>query len=158
LSDNLRFPPTHLDLELELDLELDIDSEFQPTIVDAGLPQDRAARIAARRAFVEMKQLFLRATEDLSEHKGAFLGRRIRAAADVDDLVQLRGLLVDALREDEARARALRADLYRRLDGAFSEAPRRGRTGLDALHDLHGMPAVWQRRGSDRRTVFGAHA
>ena len=94
MPDSLRFPalpPLELDLELDLP-ELDADA------VDSGLPQDRATRIAARRAFVEMKQLFQRAAGNLSGHKGMWLGRHIRAADDADDLAQLREPLVAALR------------------------------------------------------------
>jgi hypothetical protein len=146
MSDSLRFP---LNL-LELDLELDIPE--QPAApVDAGLPQDRAARIAARRAFVEMKQLFLRAAEDLSGHKGAWLGRRIRAAADADDLVLLRAPLVAALREDEARTRAMRAELYRSLDRAFADGGRR-----TAMGGLPPVPEAWQVWSGDVRTGHGA--
>jgi len=136
---------------LELDLVLDLPELDAPA---AGLPQDRAARIAARRTFVEMKQLFLRAADDLPGHKGAWLGRRIRAAADADDLLQLRTLLVAALREDEARAVALRAELYRSLDRAFGAAERRPGPVPGALPVL---PEAWQVWSGDVRTThFGA--
>jgi hypothetical protein len=138
---------------LELDLELDLPDLDAATAT--GLPQDRAARIAARRAFVEMKQLFLRAADDLPGHKGAWLGRRIRAAADADDLLQLRALLVAALREDEERAHALRAELYRSLDRAFVPDERRVAPRLGVLPTL---PEAWQVWSGDVRsnTRFGA--
>jgi hypothetical protein len=125
---------------LELDLELDLPDNAAPALA-VGLPQDRAARIAARRAFVEMKQLFLRAAASLSGHKGTWLGRRVRAAADADDLLQLRGPIVDALREDEAHARARRAELYRSLDRAFGDGGRRAATGFAGLPAL---PEAWE--------------
>ena len=147
MSDNLRFPLNLLELDLELDLP--VAAEAAP---DAGLPEDRAARIAARRAFVEMKQLFLRAAEDLPGHKGVWLGRRIRAASDADDLVLLRGPLVAALREDEARMRAMRAELYRDLDGAFEDGGRRSASPAARPS----LPEAWQIWSGDVRTAFGA--
>jgi hypothetical protein len=147
MPDNLRFPPM---LTLELDLELDL---HEPAAADAGLPHDRAARIAARRAFVEMKQLFQRAAGNLHGPKGAFLARRIRAACDADDLALLRGPLVAALREDEARARAQRADLYHRLDQAFDDGAHSARPVLD---DWPVLPEPWQVWSGDVRTSFGA--
>jgi len=147
MHDKLRFPPLPpLELDLELDLP-DLDA------VDSGLPQDRAARIAARRAFVEMKQLFQRAAGNLSGHKGMWLGRRIRAAADADDLALLRGPLVDALREEEARAQAQRAELYLSLDRAFEDG---GRPASPELDDLPPLPEAWQIWSGNVRTSFGA--
>jgi len=86
-----------------------------------GLPADRAARIAARRAFVDMKQLFIRSVEKLEHRKGAWLRSQVRAAEDPLDLWLLRGPLLAALREDD-RNRQLRAELYRTLDRTFPEA------------------------------------
>jgi hypothetical protein len=89
----------------------------------AGLPADRDARIAARRAFVGMKALFLRAVEGLEHRKGAWLRAQVRAAEDPLDLWLLRGPLLAALREDDHPAtRNLRAELYRSLDNTFPMA------------------------------------
>jgi hypothetical protein len=148
MSDELRFPLNLLELDLELDLP-----EPAGAPEEAGMPQDRAARIAARRAFVEMKQLFLSAAEGLPGHKGTWLGRRIRAAADAGDLASLRGPLLAALREDDARTRALRAELYRNLDGAFQDGGRRA--GLPAS-ERPSLPEAWQIWSGDVRTSFGA--
>jgi hypothetical protein len=147
MPDSLRFPPLPpLELDLELDLP-DLDA------VDSGLPQDRAARIAARRAFVEMKQLFQRAAGTLTGHKGNWLGRRIRAATDAEDLALLRGLLVDALREDEARARAQRAELYLSLDRAFEDD---GRRASPMEVDFPSLPEAWQVWSGGVRSTLGA--
>jgi len=86
-----------------------------------GLPADRAARIAARRAFVDMKLLFIRSVEKLEHRKAAWLRSQVRAAEDPLDLWLLRGPLLAALREDD-RNRQLRAELYRTLDRSFPEA------------------------------------
>jgi hypothetical protein len=137
---------------LELDLVLDLPDLDEASAT--GLPQDRATRIAARRAFVEMKQLFLSAADDLPGHKGAWLARRIRAAADADDLLNLRVGLVAALREDEERAHALRAELYRSLDRAF--VADEGHAGPGLL-DLPVLPEAWQVWSGDvRSTQLGA--
>ncbi|MET0383236.1 MAG: hypothetical protein ABW032_07430 [Burkholderiaceae bacterium] len=85
----------------------------------AGLPADREARIAARRAFVGMKQLFLRAVENLEHRKAAWLRSQVRAAEDPIDLWLLRGPLLAILREDDLATRKLRAELYKSLDSTF---------------------------------------
>src|SRR5690349_15255547 len=78
-----------------------------------GMPQDRLTRIAARRAFVEMKQLFMRAAEHLDNGKGAWLRAQVRAAEEPNELWVLRNPLLTALRAEDARSRSLRAELYR---------------------------------------------
>jgi hypothetical protein len=95
------------------------DSAFPEAV---ALPASRDGRIESRRAFVEMKQLFIRAVEDLAHRKGAWLRAQVRAAEDPVDLWLLRGPLLSALREDELATRTLRAALYRSLDRTFPEA------------------------------------
>ena len=87
-----------------------------------GLPAARPARIESRRAFVEMKQLFMRAVENLEHRKGAWLRAQVRGAEDPIDLWLLRGPLLATLREDDAGTRTMRAALYRTLDRTFPEA------------------------------------
>ena len=108
----------------ELDSTLGIDSAFPAGLeIDApGLPADRDARIAARRAFVEMKLLFIRAVENLEHRKGAWLRAQVRAAEDPLDLWLLRGPLLATLREDDLATRKLRAELYKTLDQTFPQA------------------------------------
>ena len=106
----------------ELDSTLAGDSAFPADAGSPGLPADRAARIAARRAFVDMKQLFIRAVENLEHRKGAWLRAQVRAAEDPLDLWLLRGPLLAALREDEVATRKLRAELYKTLDQTFPQA------------------------------------
>ena len=89
---------------------------------DAGLPGDRAARIAARRAFVAMKQLFIRAAAPLQDRKGEWLRSQVRQAEDPIDLWLLRGPLLASLRQnDDDGNRRLRAELYRELDNTFPD-------------------------------------
>ena len=89
---------------------------------DISLPAARSARIESRRAFVEMKQLFMRAVENLEHRKGAWLRAQVRAAEDPTDLWLLRGPLLSALREDELGTRAMRAAIYKSLDLTFPHA------------------------------------
>ena len=103
----------------ELDSQLPPESAF-PDHVD--LPASRSARIESRRAFVEMKQLFMRAVENLAHRKGAWLRAQVRAAEDPIDLWLLRGPLLGTLREDDVATRTMRAALYRTLDRTFPEA------------------------------------
>ena len=103
----------------ELDSRLGSDSVF-PDHID--LPDVRSARIESRRAFVEMKQLFMQAVENLAHRKGAWLRAQVRAAEDPIDLWLLRGPLLATLREDDVATRTMRAALYRTLDRTFPEA------------------------------------
>jgi Holliday junction resolvase-like predicted endonuclease len=102
----------------ELDSQLAPESRFG----EIDLPSTRSARIESRRAFVEMKQLFMRAVENLEHRKGAWLRAQVRAAEDPIDLWLLRGPLLATLREDDVATRTMRAALYRTLDRTFPEA------------------------------------
>jgi phytoene dehydrogenase-like protein len=104
----------------ELDSELPSESTYPDHM--AGIPAAQSARIQTRRAFVEMKQLFLRAVENLEHRKGAWLRAQVRAAEDPIDLWLLRGPLLATLREDDVATRTMRAALYRTLDRTFPEA------------------------------------
>jgi len=88
---------------------------------DISLPATHSARLESRRAFVEMKQLFMRAVENLEHRKGAWLRAQVRAAEDPVDLWLLRGPLLGTLREDDVATRTMRAALYRTLDRTFPE-------------------------------------
>ncbi len=104
----------------ELDSELSPEAIFPDGMV--GIPDTRSTRIETRRAFVEMKQLFMRAVENLAHRKGAWLRAQVRAAEDPIDLWLLRGPLLATLREDDVATRTMRAALYRTLDRTFPEA------------------------------------
>ena len=102
----------------------ELDSRLSPESVfdHIDLPDTRSARIESRRAFVAMKQLFMRAVENLEHRKGAWLRAQVRAAEDPIDLWLLRGPLLGTLREDDVATRTMRAALYRTLDRTFPEA------------------------------------
>jgi len=99
-----------------------LDSTLEHVPDDAAGRATRSARIETRRAFVEMKQLFMRAVENLAHRKGAWLRSQVRGAEDPIDLWLLRGPLLATLREDDVGTRAMRAALYRTLDRTFPEA------------------------------------
>jgi hypothetical protein len=62
-----------------------------------GMPEDRQARIAARRAFVNLKQTYLMAIEALPGPRAEWLRFQIRHAAEPADLWLLRAAVFDAL-------------------------------------------------------------
>jgi hypothetical protein len=103
----------------ELDSTLDAESLFLDPM---GVASTRSARIESRRAFVEMKQLFMRAVENLEHRKGAWLRSQVRGAEDPIDLWLLRGPLLATLREDDVATRTMRAALYKSLDRTFPAA------------------------------------
>jgi hypothetical protein len=84
--------------------------------VACGMPADRAARLAARRTFVEMKQVFLRAVATVSGHKGEWLQQQVRQAREPQDLWLMRGAVISALCVQDGNTRNLRAELFACLD------------------------------------------
>ena len=108
----------------------EFDSELAPESGFPEAPATRAERIESRRAFVEMKQLFMRAVENLEHRKAAWLRTQVRGAEDPIDLWLLRGPLLATLREDDVATRTMRAALYRTLDRTFPEAFGRPNVGL----------------------------
>ena len=106
----------------ELDSQLAPESDESRFFCDdISLPATYSARLESRRAFVEMKHLFMRAVENLAHRKGAWLRAQVRAAEDPIDLWLLRGPLLATLREDDVATRTMRAALYRTLDRTFPE-------------------------------------
>jgi hypothetical protein len=83
-----------------------------------GLLDARMARVAARRAFVEMKQCFMRAAAEIG---GEELQRQVRQSAEVTELWRLRSALFGALPRDTVPSE-LRDELRQHLDSAFPEA------------------------------------
>ena len=106
----------------ELDSRLAGDALHPEALERVEEPAIRSARVESRRAFVEMKQLFMRAVENLEHRKAAWLRAQVRGAEDPIDLWLLRGPLLATLREDDVATRTMRAALYRSLDRTFPEA------------------------------------
>jgi len=87
-----------------------------------GLPQDRHARIAARRHFVSMKQQFIAAIARLDGLRGDWLRRQVRQAHEPVDLWLLRGAVFAALGLHDETTRRTRNDLHRVLDSVFPDS------------------------------------
>ncbi len=96
-------------------------NDYQSSLPGAGLPQDRLARLAARRAFVELKQDFMVATAGLPGLRGEWLRERVRKAEDPYSLWQLRHSLFMALGGNELEACTIRHALKTGLDSIFTE-------------------------------------
>ena len=90
-----------------------------PILPGFGLPQDRHARIAARRAFVDLKQQFMASIETLDGMRGDWLRWQVRHANEPVDLWLLRGAVFAALELHDDYARRTRSDLHRVLDSVF---------------------------------------
>lgn len=85
----------------------------------AGLPGDRGARLAARRAFVDLKLTFLAALEGAPNV--GWLSTQVRAAEEPVDLWLLRAPVFAALAGTDAEHRQRRLVLRRGLDSMFPD-------------------------------------
>ena len=91
----------------------------------AGMPDDRLARIAARRAFVNLKLTYLAAVEALPGPRAEWLRFQIRHAAEPADLWLLRAAVFEALPTQTHPAQ--RASLQRGITSVFpSSGPNSG--------------------------------
>jgi hypothetical protein len=88
----------------------------------SGTPQERLARVAARRAFVEMKQCFLDAAADFTGSQAVWLRHQLRQAPDVQALWQLHRAVFAALPCDTERGSHWRDQLRQQLEAAFPDA------------------------------------
>ena len=87
----------------------------------AGLPNDRMAHLAARKAFVELKSAFLEAVHGLTDNGVEWLRRQVRSAEDPVDLWLLRASVFAALAGSEPERRTQRLRLRRCLDSLFPD-------------------------------------
>lgn len=115
------------------------------TDVQVGLPAERAARIAARYAFVQMKRSFIEAAALVPGSIGELLRGKIRQAHEPLDLWHLREVLLALLPDGdggttahatanaasppateeptlEQRAARCRADVQRQLKSVFADS------------------------------------
>lgn len=87
-----------------------------------GLPADRQARIAARRAFVDMKADLMCACAVLPGTKGASLRQQVRQAAETVELWRLRTTVLAALPQRHPRSAGHRDGLQRQLTRLFPDS------------------------------------
>ncbi len=87
-----------------------------------GLPGDRSARMAARRAFVDLKQTYLLALAGAAQADTAWLRNQVRQAEEPVDLWLLRGPVFAALAGAEPERRRCRQMLRRGLDSVFADS------------------------------------
>jgi hypothetical protein len=78
--------------------------------------------VAARRAFVDMKQRFMEAVNGIAGSRGEWLRYQVRHANDPVDLWLLRGAVFAALPAREPESRRMRLDLHRALDTVFPDS------------------------------------
>jgi len=88
----------------------------------AGLPHDRLARLAARQAFVGLKDHCMAAASLVEGAVGLWLRAQVRAAEHPEDLLLLRGRLFEGLTGDDERRCAVRRQLRRALDSLFPDS------------------------------------
>ncbi|NRF68767.1 hypothetical protein HLB44_17380 [Aquincola sp. S2] len=91
-----------------------------PALYSAAVPPaQRRARIAARRAFVELKQRFMAAVATIDGSRGRWLRHQVRQTEAPLDLWLLRGAVFDALRAGGDGDHRTRHTLRDALDSAF---------------------------------------
>jgi hypothetical protein len=126
-------------------------------IEGCGMPQDRLARLAARRAFVELKQDFMIASAGLPGHRGEWLRDRVRKAEDPYTLWQLRHSLFTALDGNDPDTCTIRHALKTSLDTLFCDSD-------SAIASTTSLPRQAAAHGASRApmpapaAVRGAHA
>jgi hypothetical protein len=86
------------------------------------LSGDRDALLAARRAFVEMKQCFMRAVADVPGAIGDSLRHKVRHSGEPIDLWRLRRAVLATLPPTDPRCVGHRAVLQRHLDALFPDS------------------------------------
>lgn len=97
----------------------------------AGLPHDRMSRLAARRAFVDLKAVFIAAVAPLPGHQGDWLRAHVRAAEEPVDLWLLRAPVMSALSARDESTRKWRHALRKSLSSLFPDTE--VATGFGAL-------------------------
>jgi len=97
-----------------------VESAALPAPASQGLQQERLARIAARRAFVQMKQAYMNAASDIANATGDMLQHRIRKASEPWELWSVRAVLLASLKPDHQRTPEHLTKLARGFDSIFS--------------------------------------
>jgi hypothetical protein len=87
-----------------------------------GMPQDRAARLAARQAFVDRKQDFMVAVAMLPGARGEWLRKLVHRAEDPAALLRVRRFLFAELHGNDPDACSVRHSLQMGLDSLFVDS------------------------------------
>ena len=87
-----------------------------------GMPAERLARMAARRAFADLKTSFMRAAADIDGSMGDSLQSQVRDAREAIDLWRLRSAVFAALPTGDERSLMHKLELHQQLDSVFAEA------------------------------------
>ncbi len=93
-----------------------------PGLPGAGLPHDRMSRLAARRAFVELKAVFMAAVAPLPGAHGDWLRNQVRGAEEPVDLWLLRAPVLQALNQRDEATLSWRRRLKRSLEQLFPDS------------------------------------
>jgi hypothetical protein len=102
---------------IELALSGGISADAHGFISMSG---ERVARVAARRAFVEMKLRFMQAARDIPGTCGESLARQVRGCTQAIELWRLRGELFEALDRCPGERTSLhQQEIRRQLGGVF---------------------------------------
>jgi hypothetical protein len=88
----------------------------------AGLPHDRMSRLAARRAFVDLKHVFSAAVATLPGRHGDWLRAQVRAAEEPMDLWLLRAPVMQALSARDDATRRWRQQLRKSIGTLFPDS------------------------------------
>ena len=97
-------------------------SDFMLTRVYAvGMPAERRARIAARRAFVRVKRRAVEATEAIEGSLGDLLRRKVRQTDEIGELAELREVILALMPDTTPEQRVLRLHVRREFEQAFGE-------------------------------------
>jgi hypothetical protein len=98
-------------------------SDFMLTrVYGVGMPAERRARIAARRAFVRVKQQAVDAVEQLPGAIGQLLRAKVRRADDMAELGELREVILALMPDGSETERAARTALQRAYERAFGDS------------------------------------
>jgi hypothetical protein len=114
-----------------MDLTLREIPRFPPpwAFASSGRAEERRGRVLMRRAFVELKLVFMRAAADVPGPAGQQLQTRVRQAAEPIELWLLRAALLGALMfDDEERAADHREAMATALAQVFPGIEPRGQT------------------------------
>jgi hypothetical protein len=88
-------------------------------LLDAGLPSDRGARLAARHAFIELRHSFLQALNGLPG--AAWLVQQVQSAEEPVDLWLLRAPVFSALASSGPGQEPRDARLRQEIDSMFPD-------------------------------------